>query len=163
MRILHAGCGREPLPAFFEGMDEVRLDIDESVNPDVVTSLTSLGDIGEFDHIWCSHVLEHLAAEDAQMALSEFHRVLKVGGTAIIVVPDTEGIEQNDEVLFVSPGGPITGNDIHFGKADLVKDNPYMRHAVQFTQDSFKAIFNCFKAADVKKLPTLNLLAVAIK
>jgi len=40
-----------------------------------------------FDIILCSHVLEHV--EDDRKALSEFHRTLKPGGWALIVVPIT--------------------------------------------------------------------------
>jgi len=40
-----------------------------------------------FDAIYCSHVLEHVQ-EDRQ-ALKEFHRVLKRGGWAIVLVPIT--------------------------------------------------------------------------
>lgn len=38
-----------------------------------------------FDYIWCSHVLEHV--KDDQKALRELYRVLKPGGTAIILIP----------------------------------------------------------------------------
>jgi predicted SAM-dependent methyltransferase len=38
-----------------------------------------------FDIIYCSHVLEHV--EDDRKAMREFHRVLKPGGWAIVLVP----------------------------------------------------------------------------
>ncbi len=38
-----------------------------------------------FDLILCSHVLEHVP--DDRMAMRELHRVLKPGGTAILMVP----------------------------------------------------------------------------
>jgi SAM-dependent methyltransferase len=40
------------------------------------------------DHIYCSHVLEHLSFEDARKVLKECHRVLKPGGCIRIVIPD---------------------------------------------------------------------------
>jgi SAM-dependent methyltransferase len=40
---------------------------------------------GNFDVIYCSHVLEHVL--DDKRAMREFYRVLKVGGWAIILVP----------------------------------------------------------------------------
>lgn len=42
---------------------------------------------GVFDVIYCSHVLEHVL--DDRKALREFHRVLKLGGCAILLVPIT--------------------------------------------------------------------------
>ncbi len=38
-----------------------------------------------FDVVYCSHVLEHIP--DDRKAMREMHRVLKVGGWAIIMVP----------------------------------------------------------------------------
>lgn len=40
--------------------------------------------------IYCSHVLEHLAFEDCEAALSNTFRYLKPGGTFRLVVPDLE-------------------------------------------------------------------------
>jgi len=40
-----------------------------------------------FDVIYCSHVLEHV--QDDKKAMKEFHRVLKPGGWAILLVPIT--------------------------------------------------------------------------
>jgi len=40
-----------------------------------------------FDVIYCSHVLEHVV--DDRKAMREFHRVLKTGGWAILLVPIT--------------------------------------------------------------------------
>ena len=41
----------------------------------------------EFDIIYCSHVLEHVPED--QKAMSEFYRILKPGGWALICVPIT--------------------------------------------------------------------------
>jgi predicted SAM-dependent methyltransferase len=40
---------------------------------------------GVFDAIYCSHVLEHVSND--RKAMQEFHRVLKPGGWAILLVP----------------------------------------------------------------------------
>lgn len=40
------------------------------------------------DHILCSHFLEHVYSEDAVKILKDFHRVLKLGGTLHIIVPN---------------------------------------------------------------------------
>ena len=45
---------------------------------------------GVFRAIYCSHVLEHLPAEDVPALLDEFHRLLRPEGLVRIVVPDLE-------------------------------------------------------------------------
>jgi ubiquinone/menaquinone biosynthesis C-methylase UbiE len=42
-------------------------------------------DAGVFDVVWCSHVLEHIDNVDA--AVAQVHRVLRVGGIAVLDVP----------------------------------------------------------------------------
>lgn len=48
-----------------------------------------------FDRILCSHVLEHIP--DDRKAMRELHRVLKPGGTALIMVPLSYSIERTLE------------------------------------------------------------------
>jgi SAM-dependent methyltransferase len=64
-----------------------------------------------FDAIFCSHVLEHV--EDDRKAMSEFQRILKPGGWALLQVPVTPGTTFEDpsitdpvarEKLFGEPG-----------------------------------------------------------
>ncbi len=50
-----------------------------------------------FDVIYCSHVLEHVP--DDRKAMSEFHRVLKVGGWAILQVPIVAEVTYEDPTL----------------------------------------------------------------
>jgi len=111
--ILHVGCGHEPLPPWFQGAVETRLDIDPRCEPDVVASMTDLGDIGPFDVVFSSHSLEHLAPHDVGVALGEFRRVLKPGGRLVVIVPDLEDVRPTEDVLYVSPAGPIAGIDMY--------------------------------------------------
>ena len=75
--------------------DEVRLDIDPEVKPDVVGSITEL-DVSfgpqSFEAVWSSHVLEHLYAHEVYPALRQFFRVLKLDGFALIMSPDLEAV-----------------------------------------------------------------------
>jgi SAM-dependent methyltransferase len=50
---------------------------------------------GQFDFIVCSHVLEHVG-DDVQ-ALRELHRILRVGGKGIVMVPIILGVQATDE------------------------------------------------------------------
>jgi SAM-dependent methyltransferase len=68
-----------------------------------------------FDVIYCSHVLEHVA--DDRKAMSEFHRVLRTGGWAILQVPISTA-----EVTFEDPA--ITSpeeREAAFGQFDHVR------------------------------------------
>lgn len=57
------------------------------------------------DGVFCSHVLEHLAAEDFDRALRETFRILKCGGIFRFVVPDLEqyALRYLDEVCKGDP------------------------------------------------------------
>jgi SAM-dependent methyltransferase len=75
--------------------EEVRLDIDPEVKPDVVGSITEL-DLSfspqSFDAVWSSHLLEHLYAHEVYPALRQFFRVLKPNGFALIMSPNLEAV-----------------------------------------------------------------------
>jgi len=135
MRVLHAGCGNEHLPPEygFGKCDEVRLDIDPTMNPDIVASIVDLGDVGEFDAVYCSHALEHLYPHQVPQALAEFRRVLKPGGYALIFVPDLEDVRPTEDVLYESNAGPVSGLDLIYGHHKFTVDRPYMAHHCGFT------------------------------
>jgi SAM-dependent methyltransferase len=165
----HAGCANTDLPVWFKDWEQVRLDADEQMQPDVVASIADMGDIGTFDAVYCSHTLEHLHHNDVKKALKEFLRVINECGFVILFVPDLENVtdlenvKPDEEVLFRSPAGDICGLDLIYGFRDYSKDNPYMMHKTGFTQDTLKkelkeAGFNVIK---VQRLPDYNLFAVA--
>lgn len=164
--LLHVGCGGAPIPEWADGrFSEVRLDVSEDNSPDIVASMTAMGDIGEFDAIHCSHALEHLHAYEVEKALAEFLRVLKPGGYAVIFVPDLEDVKATDEVLYTAPCGPMTGLDLIYGLRSLIEQMPYMAHKTGFTLETMtKALSKAgFSRCHVKRLENYNLMAVAIK
>lgn len=165
MRVLHAGCGNDTLPTQFAGCDEVRLDIDERVNPDVVANLVDMGDIGTFHTTYCSHALEHLYPHQVNKALKEFLRVLENDGYSIFFVPDLEGLTPTDEVLYESPGGPICAMDLFYGYRKALEEFPHMAHHTGFTADSLKtALLEAgFTSVITKRLLAHNLVAIARK
>ena len=84
----------------FSNCKETRLDIDPSVNPDIVANMAELpDDIGPFDAVYSCHALEHLYPFDVTPCLQGFLRVLKPRGTVIILVPDLEGVAPTDEIV----------------------------------------------------------------
>jgi SAM-dependent methyltransferase len=138
-RLLHVGCGDNPLPEWLSQYAETRLDIDPGCKPDVVASMTDLGEIGGFDMLLCRHALEHLYPHDVEIALREFVRVLKPGGAAVVCVPDLQDVRPTEDVLFFASGGPITGVDMFFGFRPLLKERPHMAHHTGFVRETLEA------------------------
>ena len=164
LRVLHAGCRWEPLPDWFPASThEIRLDANAGCEPDIVASVTDLGDIGEFDIVYCSHVLEHVYPHEVHKVISEFHRVLKPGGKAIIIVPDLEDAKATEDVLYVSPAGPITGLDLMYGMREMIEDNPFMAHHCGFVSDTLKQAMSLFSEIHTKRMMFNNLMGVGIK
>jgi SAM-dependent methyltransferase len=163
-RVLHAGCGGAQLPPLFgDSVEEVRLDLDPSKHPDIVGSITDLGDIGLFDSVYCSHCLEHLYPHEVVTALREFRRVLTDDGFALIFVPDLEGVVLSDEILFYAPGGPITAIDMIYGFRKQLQKSPAMAHHTGFTSKLLEADLReaGFREVKTQRMECYNLMAVA--
>ena len=166
MRVLHVGCGGDPLPAFFgTEPQETRLDIDETYAPDIVGSMVDLGDIGPFDAIYSSHSLEHLYPHDGARALREFLRVLVPGGKALVIVPDLEGVTADTRVLYESPAGPVCGRDMIYGMTRLLEGHPYMAHRTGFVKATLERALReaGFAVALSIRANDYQLVAIGIK
>ncbi len=149
LQLLHVGCGqsrRESLPHFFQSAqwNEIRLDIDPQVQPDILGSITDLSAVADagVDAIWSSHNLEHINSFDVPIALAEFRRVLKPSGFVLITVPDLRAVARFvanndlDQNLYQSAAGPIAAMDIMFGhQASLANGHQYMAHRTGFTSN----------------------------
>ncbi len=162
---MHVGCGADPAPAWLAGYDEVRLDIDASHSPHIVASMTCLGDIGQYDMVYCSHALEHLLPHEVQTALGEFKRVLKPNGGVVIMVPDLEDVPCDDAVLYESPAGPIRGADLYYGFRSELECNPYMAHKTGFVATTLQAELEAagFRSVTTKRLDCYNLMGAGLK
>lgn len=148
----------------FGECEEVRLDIDPEVQPDVVASITDMGEIGEFDAAYCAHALEHLYPWQVVAALEEFYRVIKPGGYAMFFVPDLEGLTPSDEVLYECPCGPITAMDLFYGLQWALQENPYMAHHTGFTSATLKKqLEEVGFRVTTQRLSNHNLAAIAQK
>lgn len=163
--LLHVGCGSDPMPEWMNGCKETRLDISPMCNPDIVASMTEMGDIGNFDIVLSRHSLEHLAPHDVSKALKEFLRVLNTGGCAIVFVPDLEDAKATEDVLFVSPAGPITGLDLMYGFRQVLDEMPYMAHRTGFIKDTIEKAFKDagFSKVVATRLRNYDLMCVGIK
>jgi SAM-dependent methyltransferase len=148
-RILNAGAGHvsaRGMAAVLHngGWEEVRLDIDPSVDPNVLGSMTEMRDFPDhcFDAVWSSHTLEHLFAHEVPRALRECKRVLMRDGFAIFMSPDLESVAEHltkygpDHVAYESAAGPITALDMLYGhQASVAAGRLSMAHKTGFTAE----------------------------
>ena len=80
---LNLGCGDFKLDGY------INIDCREEVNPDICCRIENLSYEPEtVDEIYASHILEHLALQDARVMLGRFHSWLKKSGFLSIVVPN---------------------------------------------------------------------------
>jgi SAM-dependent methyltransferase len=145
--VLNVGCGyptRQGVHPTFQGAEwrELRLDIDPTVNPDIVCSMTDMHPIAtsSIDAVWSSHNLEHLQRHEVPLALSEFMRVLRPGGQMLLTLPDLQRIAELvasdglEDEAYRSPSGPITPLDMIYGHTpSLARGNRHMAHKTGFT------------------------------
>ena len=144
---LHVGCGQKRIDRTpFAGSDwnEIRLDINPAVSPDVIGTMQDMSaiDSGSVDAVFSSHNIEHLYPHEVPSALMEFKRVLSPRGFALITCPDLQSVCSliaNNKLLdaaYQSPSGPITPLDILYGhRASLAAGDLYMAHRCGFTRD----------------------------
>lgn len=161
--VLHIGCGMAPLPEWLDAYDEIRLDINPSVEPDVIASMTDLGEIGPFDAVYTSHTLEHLYPDEVPMALAEIRRVLKPGGFGVIIVPNLEGISPTEDVVYDSPGGPVCGLDMYYGAGAAQATTRHMAHHCGFVGATFARVIDGagFARSDVTRC-NYNLIGAVV-
>ena len=151
---LHVGCWhhtKSGLKGFnSDDWNEIRFDIDESVSPDIVGTLTdmSLVDTESIDAVYSSHNIEHIFAHEVPIAVREFHRVLNDTGFVIITCPDMQSLceavaqDQLNDLLYMSPAGPISPIDIIYGHRGFIEQgNAYMAHKTGFTYTTLARAF----------------------
>jgi hypothetical protein len=145
---LHVGCGQKTKALTTKGFNneawrEIRLDLDPSVNPDLVGSLTDLSMVADesIDGIFSSHNIEHLYPHEVPLALAELRRVLTPDGFMVITCPDLRSIcqlvaeDKLEDPAYVSMAGPIAPIDMLYGhRASLAQGHLLMAHRGGFTQ-----------------------------
>jgi SAM-dependent methyltransferase len=151
--VLNVGCGTRDssrLPAYFNSWRQVRVDIDASVEPDILADLTDLSPIANdsADAIWAAHTVEHLYEYQVPLALREFRRVLRPEGFLCVIVPDLQTVAQFvsadrlHEPLYQSPAGPVTPHDMFFGfGAAIASGRTSMAHRCGFTPGMMQRCF----------------------
>ena len=156
-KLLHVGCGGEnknSLKGFnSSSWNEIRLDIDKNVHPDIVGTLTDmkLVESASVDALYSSHNIEHIFPHEVPIALHEFNRVLRDDGFVVITCPDLVSVceavvnDQLMEPLYVSDAGPISPIDILYGYRESIQQGKiYMAHKTGFT---YKSLLKAFQEA----------------
>lgn len=178
--LLHVGCGEKRKDRTTQGFNtpqwhEVRLDIDASVEPDVIGTMTNMHAVEDasMDAIFSSHNIEHLYPHEVPKALNEFMRVLKPEGFLVITCPDLQSVcalvaqDQLTEVAYQSASGPISPLDILYGhRTALALGNLYMAHRCGFTKRVLTATLQSVgfqSIACLARPTTFDLWAIASK
>lgn len=145
---LHVGCGPKQKNQTTRGFNtpdwvEKRLDIDPSVSPDVIGTMTNMTnvDTGSMQAIYSSHNIEHLYPHEVPQALAEFKRVLSDDGFVVITCPDLQSVcklvaeDRLTEPAYIAPAGPIAPIDILYGhRPPMAGGNLFMAHRCGFTK-----------------------------
>jgi len=178
---LHVGSGMMRKAQTTKGFntdewDEVRLDIDEGVAPDIIGTMTDMAAVpdGSVDAIFSSHNIEHLYAHEVPAALAEFLRVLTPDGFVVVTCPDLQSVcklvaeDKLTEAAYVSSSGPIAPLDILYGyRRALALGNHYMAHHCGFTlkvlSQTLQGCGFTTVAAARREAPFFDLWALASK
>lgn len=180
-RFLHVGCGPNTKKQAGSGFnndnwEEVRLDIDPSVKPDVLASMTDMSVVpsASVDAVFSMHNIEHLYYYQVPEALKEFRRVLKPSGFLVLACPDLQSIcalvaqGQLTSPAYQSQVGPISPMDVMYGHgAALAQGNHYMAHKCGFTEKVLSDLtrdcgFGTVASIQLKDAFELRLVATAI-
>ena len=153
---LNVGCGPET-ESKIRGFDnddwkEIRLDIDEDVNPDIVGTLTDmkLVETATVDAVYSAYNIDHIYAHEVPIALGEFYRVLKDDGIVFVRCPDIQSVAEavvQDKLLDTfyetEDGQKITPLDILLGnRQELLDGNEYMAKKCGFTYSVLNKAFS---------------------
>ena len=175
--LLHVGCGSLNKSSCLgfdnDNWKEIRFDIDESVNPDIVGTMTDMKSVetGSVDAVYSSHNIEHIFPHEVPIVLREFYRVLKEDGMVSISCPDLQSVceavaqDKLVEPLYDSPTGPISPIDILYGRRkSIARGNEYMVHKGGFT---YSTLYKAFKEVGFQAMAGgrkgYNLYLVAFK
>jgi hypothetical protein len=176
MRVLNVGGGSRNLPERYNGWDQVLLDIDPAVNPDVCCDALEMHKLpaNEYDAVYCSHTVEHFYQHDVPTVLAGFLHVLKDTGFADIAVPNlshlfkslmVSNLDINDVWYRTGQGLPITFHDVLYGWSQAMqKGNLFYAHKCGFTAHSLGTVLANvgFKSVQVAEQDA-NLFAFAHK
>lgn len=179
-KLLHVGCGPQHILGQ-HGFDtanwqELRLDIDHSVSPDIIGTMTDMSSVQDdsMDAVYSSHNIEHLHPHEVPSALSEFLRVLRPDGFLVITCPDLQSVcalvaegKLLEPAYHTAAGLPIAPLDILYGwRQAMIQGNLYMAHKCGFTETALRDTLRqsgFARVASICRKREFTLYAVATK
>lgn len=176
MRVLNVGGGASrTLPRHYAGWEQVLLDIDPDVQPDVCLDALEIDTMpaAQYDAVYCSHNLEHFYRHDVPRVVKGFHHVLKRTGWAEIAVPDLQALMKEvvskgadlEDTWYRCSAGPIRYHDVLYGWGEVMGDgNLHYAHKCGFTEKSLGRVLREAGFASVRiARDGFNLLSFAFK
>ena len=177
-KVLNVGGNNKAiaLPKLYDNWEHLLLDIDPKSEADIVCDARELTtfEAATFDSVYCSHNLEHYYRHEVPQVLAGFWHVLKDRGFVFIRVPDIGALMQRvvheeldiNDVLYESPAGPITVNDVLYGHGKEIEESQedFYAHKTGFTQKSLEAALTQIGFTQLKIVPnSLEIVAVGFK
>ena len=132
--VLNVGSGASVVKDSFPGYNEVRMDIDPKVKPDLIEDIMNLQSFedGSVDVVYASHVVEHLHIDDAKAVVEQMRRIVRE--KVEIWVPNLAVAGDLGDIIYECDVGPITKLDMIYGYTKWTKDNEYMKHKSGYTK-----------------------------
>lgn len=173
MRFLNVGGATKQaqVPDCFDDWEQVLLDIDPKVNPDICLDARELVTLTEkFNGIYCSHVLEHFYWHEIPLLLRGFLHVLNPKGFVFIRVPDIAEVVQQiakrnldlTDQLYMSAAGSISPLDVLYGYQKQIEQSGegYYAHKTGFSYQMMQSSLEQAGFVNIE-IATVNLEIVA--
>jgi predicted SAM-dependent methyltransferase len=129
------------------------IDIYDGKNVDIVSDISDLKFAKDLsvDKIYASHCLEHFPRTRTLEVLKEWNRVLKVGGTLYLAVPDFDAI-----IDFYKKIGMMS--EVVIGLLYGNQNEPYNFHYITFTYSNICYALNKAGFRDFKRVDSFGIL-----
>lgn len=115
------------------------VDIDPQYKPDILADITNMHQIANSScsEVVASHVMEHISWPDSFLAMTEFSRILKIGGIVKIAVPDVISLLHR----IAKGAGDFWAMGLIYGVGG--RENDLEIHRYGFTQKMLIDILGC--------------------
>lgn len=143
------GSGLRPPGLLGDDWQEIRLDADPLVQPDILAPAHDLSSMaaGSVEMVFSSHCIEHLYLDQAVPALREWKRVLTPDGLFLLVCPDLQAAAEmvaQDKLFDVAYAG-IRPYDMIFSHQGMVaagraQGHTFMEHKSGYTLSTLCAL-----------------------
>jgi len=111
-KILELGGGSNPMMRHIPNITTVNMDVRQVPGVDIVRNLEEdFSDVGEYDGLFAQYIAEHISWRKVETFFKSCFNVVKGGGVAVFVVPDTYAQMQK---ILQKPADEITFDDSNF-------------------------------------------------